>query len=213
MRVAMKYGGWPWACESFEYGEVEDYSVVIDFCHNVVNGGLIGEDQVLCEDENDPAEITNVNSANGGSGAIEYLWLSNTTSGDVLPTLTNMNGWVMIPNSNSASYDPGPITETTWYLRCARRAGCIDYLGESNVVEVQYTPTCQIIYCDSYGQNSNYEWIEEVSFNNNTYTSGNDGGLWRLQKYNSIADNRHQCIRVDTWICIKCLPRILDNLD
>jgi len=175
MRIAMKYGSSPWACEDFEYGEVEDYTVEINFCHNVVSGGSIGSDQVLCEDENDPTALTNEISANGGSGNIEYLWLS-TNDPSQLPSLTSTNGWSMIPNSNSASYDPGPITETTYFIRCARREGCIDYLGESNVIEVVYTPSCEVIYCDAGGENSSYEWIDEVSFNNTDSHTGNDGG-------------------------------------
>ncbi len=37
MRVAMKYNGIPTACESFKYGEVEDYTVVISARNSVVD--------------------------------------------------------------------------------------------------------------------------------------------------------------------------------
>ena len=48
--------------------------------------------------------------------------------------------WTIIPNSNSPTYDPGPITVSTYYIRCVRREGCDDYIGESNVVAKEITP-------------------------------------------------------------------------
>ncbi|MEZ4980963.1 MAG: hypothetical protein R2769_05120 [Saprospiraceae bacterium] len=42
--------------------------------------------------------------------------------------------WSPIPGTNSPSYDPGPINQSTYYLRCSRRVGCTDYIGETNIV-------------------------------------------------------------------------------
>ena len=40
-----------------------------------------------------------------------------------------------IRGANQSTYDPGPISQTTYYVRCARRAGCTDWtIGESNCV-------------------------------------------------------------------------------
>jgi hypothetical protein len=50
MRVSMKYNGIPTACESFSYGQVEDYSVNITASGTVVVQELIGDtDKVISE--------------------------------------------------------------------------------------------------------------------------------------------------------------------
>ena len=175
MRISMRYGNWPYPCNSFAEGEVEDYTVNITFCDNITNGGHIGDDEVLCNGNTDPAEMTSHTDASGGSGGdIEYLWLMNTTT-STPPSSWNMNGWVEIPNSNSPSYDPGPITETTWYLRCARRNGCGTYSGESNIIEKKVQSSC-VEYCESGGDDTWYEWIEGIWLNDIDNTSGNNGG-------------------------------------
>ncbi|HNB81476.1 MAG TPA: SdrD B-like domain-containing protein, partial [Chitinophagaceae bacterium] len=58
-------------------------------------------------------------------------WLISTDGGT-----TNS----VIPGATLATYDPGPITQTTWYRRCARRQGCTNYDGESNWVQVTLCP-------------------------------------------------------------------------
>ena len=173
MRVSMKYGSYPDPCEIFAEGEVEDYTIDISICDNVIDGGEIEANEVLCPDNDDPAEITSVALPSGGSGALEYVWLMNTQTSNPPPAA----GWTVIPNSDAPSYDPDAITQTTWYIRCARRNGCIEYLGESNVIEKTYNANCGGDYCESYGESTAYEWIKKVriqyGFNNN---SGNDGG-------------------------------------
>ncbi|MEL6988186.1 MAG: GEVED domain-containing protein, partial [Bacteroidota bacterium] len=175
MRISMSYGTWVDPCEVFAYGEVEDYTVDISFCDNVTDGGQIGDDEFLCDGPNDPAIITSIVDAFGGTGTIEYLWLKNTTTSNP-PANGNMNGWEEIPNSNSPSYDPGPITETTWFIRCARQSGCIQYDGESNVVEKAYALTCTPDYCESHGLSTQYEWIEKVKIASINNLSGNNNG-------------------------------------
>ena len=106
-------------------------------CDNITDGGVIGYDEELCGVGADPAEIVDVVPPSGGYGTIEYLWLQSA-----IPVYNGQGdpNWTIIPNSNSASYDPGPITQSTYYIRCARRAGCDDYIGESNVVAKEITP-------------------------------------------------------------------------
>ncbi|MEY3052132.1 MAG: hypothetical protein RLY31_1917 [Bacteroidota bacterium] len=100
-------------------------------CDNATAGGLIQGNETGCPSPVwDPSAILNVALPTGGSGTLEYLWVS-TSDGPNLP----VSLWTPIPNSNASSYDPGPITETTWYRRCARRSGCTEYVAESNIVE------------------------------------------------------------------------------
>ena len=106
-------------------------------CDNITDGGVIGYDEELCGVGADPAEIVNVVPPSGGYGTIEYLWMQS------LVPIYNGPGdpnWTIIPNSNSPTYDPGPISQSTYYIRCARREGCDDYIGESNVVAKEITP-------------------------------------------------------------------------
>ncbi|MCF8245893.1 MAG: T9SS type A sorting domain-containing protein [Saprospiraceae bacterium] len=106
-------------------------------CDNITDGGLVGYNENLCGNGADPAEIVNLTSPSGGFGVLEYLWLKST-----MPVYNGPGdpNWMMIQNSNSANYNPGPIFQTTYYIRCARRAGCPDYPGESNIVSKTITP-------------------------------------------------------------------------
>ncbi len=97
-------------------------------CDNLTSGGKIGNYELACEPF-DAANIVNLESPSGGNNAmIQYIWMTTTD-----PSQPVQN-WTMIPGANSDSYDPGIITETTYFLRCARRLGCIGYYGESNVI-------------------------------------------------------------------------------
>lgn len=104
-------------------------------CNNVTNGGSIGVNQTICPGAT-PAMLTSVTApSGGGTGAIEYLWLSSTTS---CPTAISQ----AIPGASSATYTPGALTQTTYFVRCSRRAGCTDWTaGESNCVTVTVSST------------------------------------------------------------------------
>ncbi len=106
-------------------------------CDNVTDGGLIGYDEELCGLGSDPTEIVNVQLPTGGFGTIEYLWLSSS-----IPIYNGLGdpNWTPIPNSNSPNYDPGPLSQSTYFIRCSRRQGCTEYFGESNVVSKIVTP-------------------------------------------------------------------------
>ncbi|MCC6282202.1 MAG: hypothetical protein IT262_16485, partial [Saprospiraceae bacterium] len=104
-------------------------------CSNITNGGTIGSNQSISSG-GDPAALTNVTSPSGGSGTIEYMWLQSTTipcpaAGDA--------SWQTISGASSATYDPGPLTQSTCFMRCSRRAGCTPWDGESNSVTVTVT--------------------------------------------------------------------------
>ena len=96
-------------------------------CDNVSNGGIIGGNVTICSGE-EAGIITNEALPSGGSGAIEYLWLSSTTG---CPRDLSQ----AIPGANRSTYNPGVLYESTYYVRCSRRAGCDAWnLGETNCV-------------------------------------------------------------------------------
>ena len=110
----------------------------------LMEGGTVSGNQSECG-AFDPSPITNVElpPADNNGRAIEYIWLSSTTTCD--PPVQGQNtGWVEIPDSNSPSFDPGPVTESTCFIRCARYEGCVDYLGESNVITITVNPVVNL---------------------------------------------------------------------
>ncbi len=85
----------------------------------------------LCGSGNDPGPILNIASPLGGSGETEYLWMQSTFNGPI-----GGGYWQPIPDSNTPTYDPGPLSETTYFVRCARREKCPTYV-ESNIVKIE----------------------------------------------------------------------------
>ena len=102
-------------------------------CDNVTDGGEIAGDETL-EAGTAASPITNVAFPTGGTGTIEYIWLSSTSR---CPRFLSDT----IPGANESSYDPGVLTETTYFVRCSRRVGCLEdadwQFGESNCVVKQ----------------------------------------------------------------------------
>ncbi|WP_090173259.1 SdrD B-like domain-containing protein, partial [Neolewinella agarilytica] len=132
------------------------------------DGGEIAADQMGCSpyDANVLTSVSLPSSSNGATGAVEYLWLKST--GDCTPPeIGNMGDWVEIPNSNSTTLDPGTLTETTCFIRCARPVGdgCTYYLGESNVITITVSdpPTTNVTGEDNICVGSNSTLTASVS--------------------------------------------------
>lgn len=106
-------------------------------CNNCTNGGTIGYNQSLCGPSADPAPLVNVATPTGGSGTIQYVWLVSDT---LVPNRVGNPYWMPIAGANGPTYDPGPTTETLYYIRCARRQGCSMYRGESNIITIEILP-------------------------------------------------------------------------
>jgi len=98
-------------------------------CDNITNAGTIAANQYLCGPGGDPAPIVPVTPPTGGSGALEYLWMYSTVGGAF-----NDQFWFPIPGATGASYDPGPLQQTTYFIRCTRRECCTVYLETNSVV-------------------------------------------------------------------------------
>ncbi len=105
-----------------------------NMCDNVTNGGTISEDQSFCGTSGDPDMFQNVTSPSGGSGALQYIWLSTTDLS--IP----VQDWAEISGATSPTYNAGVVTQDTWFIRCARREGCDVYEGESNILYISFNP-------------------------------------------------------------------------
>lgn len=99
-------------------------------CENVRDPGEIGFDQFLCFPGEDPEPIGSVSGASGGQGEYEYIWMQ----ANLFVPFTN-SAWSIIEGATEASYDPGPLDQTTFFARCVRTMDCIDF-KESNVVKI-----------------------------------------------------------------------------
>jgi hypothetical protein len=97
-------------------------------CFNPTASGVIANAQSSCGSF-DPTTITSSSAASGQTGTLEYKWQSSITS--------SVSGFSDIAASNATTYDPGSITQTTWYKRLARVTCRPDWVGaaESNVIE------------------------------------------------------------------------------
>ena len=98
-------------------------------CSDPSSGGTIDNAQSNCGSFN-PEAITGVASPSGYTGILEYKWQQSVTS--------SSTGFSDIANSNSETYDPNTINQTTWYKRLARVTCMADWTcaAESNVVEM-----------------------------------------------------------------------------
>ena len=123
-------------------------------CDNVTSGGMTTGNETICSGES--TTISNVSMPSGGSGTLEYIWLSSTTGcpGSVSQA---------IPGATSMNYTTGALTQTTYYRRCSRRAGCTQWIGEANCVVITVLsdndPACQGEPCANQGGDSDNDGV------------------------------------------------------
>jgi len=105
-----------------------------ELCVNPTSSGSIAADQTGCSPFT-PATLTSTAAATGFTGTLEYKWQSS-----VSPFTT----WVDIPSSNSATYSPGALTETTKFKRVARVSCKVDWSAALETAAVTITVNPQI---------------------------------------------------------------------
>ena len=160
MRVSMKYNGIPTSCEAFQYGEVEDYTVVI-------NGGV--------SDTQAPSAPTSLAALGTTQTSTNLTW--NAATDNVGVTGYDVyQGAVLKASVTTTSYAVSGLTAATAYsfsVKAKDAAGNIS--ASSNVVNVT-TLSGTITYCTSQGNNTADERIGRVaigSINNpSTGTAG-----------------------------------------
>ncbi len=141
-------------------------------CSNVTNPGMIGNAQSGCSPF-DPSLIQNLQSPSGGSGTLQYVWLyKNSSTG---------NNFQQISGATSSSYDPGPLTESTYFRRCARRYGCNDYVGESNIICMTVTNCCNATIGALSFYNLNNSSTFSTITNLGTYDLTNLPSNWNIE--------------------------------
>jgi chitodextrinase len=156
MRVSMKYNGIPTSCETFSYGEVEDYTV------NIGAGTA---------DTTAPTAPTNLSASGTTQTTTNLSWNASTdnvgvTSYDVY------SGSSLLGNVTGTTSNVTGLTPATTYsfsVKAKDAAGNVS--SSSNVVSVT-TLSNSVSYCTSQGNNTNDERIGKVVFGsiNNTST-------------------------------------------
>ena len=152
-------------------------STVVDVpCCNVTDPGEIGGGDVACGSIDGPITISSVADPSGGLGDLEIVWI---VSNHPTPNTVNNPDWNLVPGANGLSLTiPGPITQNTYYIRCARRVGCNNFFtGESNRIDfiVNDPPevTCTVVDGDCSNNNLGsvsvadvatwtYEWVNDA---------------------------------------------------
>jgi len=155
-----------------------------DSCNNVTDPGEIGYDQILCAPGNDPAPLVSVRQPSGGEGELEYLWMYSEEDGAFTPST-----YKPIPNSNSETYDPGPLFKTTYFARCVRRVGCAGFI-EPEVVKITVRDEARAniigpsLICDS----------DTVTYRVETKTANPSDITWGIPPgVNVLEDNGKTC--------------------
>jgi len=170
-RTGYSFNGWFAASSggsaiSFPYthGQTANFTLYAQWtavCVNPTSGGIIAAAQSGVSGFN-PAAFTSTAAATGQAGTLEYKWQSSTTSSSAV--------FSDIASSNSATYDAGVLTQTTWYKRLARVSCEADWIGaaESNVLEVTISAFAS----------ADYQTKAAATFNSATYWEYYNGNSW-----------------------------------
>jgi PKD repeat protein len=163
MRVSMKYSSAPTSCETFTYGEVEDYTV--DITTGTVQppvANFTGSPTTITEGQS--VSFTDTSTNNPTSWA--WTFTGGTPSGSTSqnPTVTyNTAGTYSV--SLTATNSAGSDTET-----------------KTNYITVN---TASVTYCTANSTNTNYEWISRVQIG----TINNSSSKSYYTDYTSISTN------------------------
>ncbi len=159
MRVSLKYNGIPSACETFSYGEVEDYTVNISGT----------------ADTQAPSAPTSLAASNITQTSLDLSWTASTDNVGVTAYDVYENG-TLLTSTSSVNYSVTGLTAGTsysFYVKAKDAAGNVS--AASNTVNAT-TLQGSVSYCSAGGTNTNYEYINRVKFNSIDKTSGANGG-------------------------------------
>ena len=161
MRVSMKYNGIPTACESFSYGEVEDYTVTIS--------GSTADTEA-------PSAPTNLSANNITETTVDLSWNASSDNVGVTGYDVYQGSSLLGSATGTTAQITGLTANTTYnfYVEAKDAEGNIS--AASNTVSVTTSGAPAVNYCPSQGNNSSYEWIDLVALNGMSNATGDDGG-------------------------------------
>ncbi|CAM1350124.1 GEVED domain-containing protein [Tenacibaculum insulae] len=161
MRVVLKYNATPTACEtSFDYGEVEDYTVVI------------GASQA---DTTAPSAPASLSASNVAQTTLTLNWSAATDNVGVTEYDVYQGSSKIGSTANTSANITGLTAATTYTFTVRAKDAAGNVSLASNVLNAT-TLSNQVSYCASKGNRSTYEWIDNVELGGMTNaTAGNSG--------------------------------------
>jgi HYR domain/Secretion system C-terminal sorting domain len=108
---------------------------VTSTCSQITDPGSIKGNEDFCPGL-PLSPILEESPALGGTGAIEYMWMYSTTTS----VFGSGASWSAVPNSNTKDLTNLPaLTQTAYFIRCVRRAGCNMFKESNSVVKKAIT--------------------------------------------------------------------------
>ena len=160
MRVILRYNAVPTSCGNYNYGETEDYTVVIGAAQADTQAPTAPTSLAASSITQTTATL-NWSASSDNVGVTSYEVFRGATSiGTVTGTSRSLSG--LTPN-----------TSYTYSVRARDAAGNVSSASNS----VTFTTLSNVVtYCTSSGSRVTYEWIDYVSFGGMTNTSGANAG-------------------------------------
>ncbi len=160
MRVSMKYNAAQTACETFTYGEVEDYTVTF--------GDAIPDTEA-------PTVPTGLSASNITNSSATISWTASNDNVGVTGYDVFRNG-TYVASVASTSYSASGLSASTTYSFTVKAKDDSGNISAASSGLSVTTSDVQLTYCDSKGNNSSYEWIDLVELGSMSNATGNDGG-------------------------------------
>jgi hypothetical protein len=159
MRVSMKYNGIPTSCETFSYGEVEDYTVNI---------------QAAVVDTQAPSTPTNFAASGITNTSANLSWTASTDNVGVTGYEIRVNG-VLNGSPAGTTYSLTGLTASTTYSVSVTAKDAAGNPSTASTISVTTTST-PLVYCASKGNSVADEYIGRVQLGTiNNVTGANAG--------------------------------------
>ncbi len=191
---------------SWEYGECGAFEITLNISVNTVSAPVIGGNETLCSGA-DPSPTTISTAASVGAGTLTYQWQKSTIDCNT--------GFSDILGANGATYDPGPLSQTTHYrvvvtgaTTCTPAGECRDTSNciTKNVIDLIISGGSSSILCHGASTGTisvnvsggaapySYDWADIAGTNDIEDRNGLAAGTYSL----TVTD-ANNCTKVRTY--------------
>ncbi|WP_299699547.1 M4 family metallopeptidase [uncultured Pontibacter sp.] len=157
MRVSMKYNGAQTVCESFGYGEVEDYTINIGTSTACAVPGSLAS--------------SNITST---SATLSWGAVSGASSYNVRFRPIGTSTWSTGSVTGTSASATGLAASTQYEFQVS--TVCSGSSSAYSTSATFTTASTSVAYCASKGSNASYEWIDLVEFGGFKNVTSSDGG-------------------------------------
>ncbi|MTI37934.1 hypothetical protein, partial [Fulvivirga lutimaris] len=123
-------------CSNDFFGKSNIIEVIVNSClPEYITGGSISFDGLYEPENENIINSTALPQSSVPNAEFEYVWLQSEINA---PNVEGNTNWNMVEGSKNLTELPvSGLTQTMYYIRCARIQGCDKYWGETNIVEVK----------------------------------------------------------------------------